>query len=160
MRECEIDLVAEHRLASSTGLAPADALLGPGVSGARALPGKALIYLLPLSQRRRLTLTVSASVRAPCSDHSPQVWTTRESNQRERLCRSGNKQEDRCGSEWSSMRAVRCLVVAECLSGISCKVCISMTSSFVPQVGQKGNVIACSIVPGEFVVLLEPLSTI
>lgn len=70
MRECEIDLVAEHRLASSTGLAPADTLLGPGVSGPRALPGKALIYLLPLSQRRQLTLKVSASVRAPGSDHS------------------------------------------------------------------------------------------
>lgn len=65
VRECEIDLVAEHGVASVTGLSSADAVhcpAYPGVSGAPALPGKALIYLFPLSQKRRLTLKVTASV--------------------------------------------------------------------------------------------------
>lgn len=79
VRECEIDLVAEHGVASVIGLSPADALLCPayaGVSGAQALPGKALIYLFPLSQKRRLTLKVTACVCASGSDHSLQVWAT------------------------------------------------------------------------------------
>lgn len=55
VRECEIDLVAEHGVASVTGLSSADAVqcpAYPGVSGAPALPGKALIYVSPFSEQK------------------------------------------------------------------------------------------------------------
>lgn len=125
VRECEIDLVAEHGVASVIGLSPADALLCPayaGVSGARALPGKALIYLFPLSQKRRLTLKVTASVRACVhlaliilfrfGPHGSPI------KENVFISQVTGIKTDVAGS-WKC--TVRCLVVEERLSGISSK---------------------------------------
>lgn len=131
MRECEIDLVAEHRVVSVIGLSPADALLCPaGVSGARALPGKALIYLFLLS---RLTLKVTASVRAcMCAsgcDHSLQGWGHMGVQIKKNIfiSQASSMETD---VAVSSQCTVRCSVVEERLSGISSRVSISITSSF------------------------------
>lgn len=128
MRECEIDLVAEHRVASVIGLSPADALLCPaGVFGARALPGKALIYLFLLS---RLTLKVMASVRAcMCAsgcDHSLQGWGHMGVQIKKNIFISQASSIE----TGSSQCTVRCSVVEERLSGISSRVSISITSFF------------------------------
>ena len=56
MRECEIDLVAEHGEASlSLGFRRADTFLSPpyrGVSGGRTLTGKAALSLFPRCSSR------------------------------------------------------------------------------------------------------------
>lgn len=107
VRECEIDLVAAHGVVSVIGLFPAYALVCPasaGVSGARALSGKALICLFPFLRRDGWLWTwwwmcVRACVCACGSDHSLQAWATWESNQREHLHQSGYQHKVRCGRE-------------------------------------------------------------